>query len=68
MALTYLDDRRRHVGLSLAEVARRSRIPYSRLWMALTDDRLDSTEVSRVEHVIQQAERDLERYQNTIAV
>lgn len=56
MALIQLDDRRRQVGLSLAELARRSRIPYSRLWNALTDDRLNSTEVVRVEHVIEQAE------------
>lgn len=58
MALIQLDDRRRQAGLSLAELARRSRIPYSRLWNALTDDRLDSTEVVRVEHVIEQAERE----------
>ncbi len=62
MALIQLDGRRRQVGLSLAELARRSRIPYSRLWNALTDDRLDSTEVVRVEHVIEQAEREADRY------
>jgi hypothetical protein len=58
MALIQLDDRRRMVGLSLAELARRSRIPYSRLWNALTDDRLAQPEITRVEHVIEQAERE----------
>ena len=58
MALIHLDTRRRQVGLSLAEVARRSRIPYSRLWNALTDDRLNSIEIGRVEHVLDQAERE----------
>lgn len=58
MALTHLDVRRRELGLSLAEVARRSRIPYSRLWNALTDDRLNTAEVVRVQHVLEQAARD----------
>ena len=58
MTETELDYRRRVVGLSMAELSRRSQLPYSRVWHGLAGTHLEPDEMRRLELVLTAAERE----------
>ncbi len=55
--LEYVERRRRSAGLSMAELARRSRVGYRKLWYGLAGEKIEPAELERINHVLEQAER-----------
>lgn len=51
-----LELRRRISGITLAELARRSRIPYYRLWSSLSGRQLTEDELKRLDATLTRAE------------
>jgi hypothetical protein len=58
VSLEQIERRRRRVGLSVAELSRRSSTPYRRLWYALCGEQIQPTELVRIERALQAAERE----------
>jgi hypothetical protein len=57
VSLEHIERRRRALGLSMAELSRRSNVGYRRLWYALAGEQIDAPELARIERALQAAER-----------
>lgn len=58
VSLDLIERRRRATGLTIAELSRRSLVPYRRLWYALAGEQIEAPELARVERVLTAAERE----------